>query len=271
LVGHVDLRLPVSSVAPRAARRELGIVAIPLEAELRELVALLVSELVTNSVQHAAATTESIALKAWVLPTAARVTVGDGGSGFHREVRPVGPSEEGGRGLWLVDSLADAWGICRDGRNWSWFELHGPVASPLGPFVEAVAHWSLRSKDAAWSMATSLGPPDHISARRLGWTTQAGDVVAMVCADSSGEDGPRSRHGLRQDRAGGRWWLESFRGPRHSLRAQASREASTLGQDDAPASQVRQNPGAPPDPLEPSQSRDVTPTGQLDGASPPSA
>lgn len=85
-------------------------------------VQLLVSELATNAVVHAG--------------TPMRLSVLRGTDGLRVEVRDddphvpaspthmPGPTETGGRGILLVDALADQWGVnCSEKGKTIWFEL----------------------------------------------------------------------------------------------------------------------------------------------------
>ncbi len=111
------------------ARRLVCQAAEPYIApELLETVVLLASELVTNAVVHSASSFE--------------VAVGPGSPGFTVAVTDIdtgdvttgnevaSPMAEGGRGLLLVRSLADAWGTEHSGgRKTVWFRV-GQVGSP---------------------------------------------------------------------------------------------------------------------------------------------
>jgi anti-sigma regulatory factor (Ser/Thr protein kinase) len=83
---------------------------------------LLVSELVTNSVQHSKAPDGTIELLASVTPEHIRVEVRDDGEGF--DPPPVAHHDaESGRGLQLVQELADRWGRPKGPRATVWFEI----------------------------------------------------------------------------------------------------------------------------------------------------
>lgn len=82
---------------------------------------LIVTELVTNAVRHGPGGPVEIELR-------------PGGRGIHGEVGDPGPgirhqelvrrraTEEGGRGLFLVDALSDSWGLV-DNCSRVWFEV----------------------------------------------------------------------------------------------------------------------------------------------------
>jgi anti-sigma regulatory factor (Ser/Thr protein kinase) len=87
--------------------------------------ALLVSELVTNSVVHAnvgpgGALTVEIA----TLDDRLRIAVTDPGSRLRPSMHPPDPETPGGLGLLLVDELCETWGVWQDlGPTCVWCEL----------------------------------------------------------------------------------------------------------------------------------------------------
>ena len=98
-----------------------------LDAHVSESVAfdvrLLVSELVTNSVQHAQVRAEdSIVLVVSITDEAVRVDVRDEGPGFQPPASPPPDDADSGWGLFLVEQLASAWGQGDDGKG-VWFEI----------------------------------------------------------------------------------------------------------------------------------------------------
>jgi serine phosphatase RsbU (regulator of sigma subunit)/anti-sigma regulatory factor (Ser/Thr protein kinase) len=94
-----------------------------------ETVALLVSELATNSVRHAR---DGFTVTVEPGPARIRVAVADRGPG-HPRTRSPGPVETSGRGLVIVEALSDAWGVdpAPDGVGKTvWFEIataHAPA------------------------------------------------------------------------------------------------------------------------------------------------
>ena len=85
---------------------------------------LLVSELVTNSVRHAGLGEGSrISLHIESRPEVVRVEVTDPGSGFVPDMRAITIAQESGWGLYLVDELADRWGVDAVGGTHVWFEI----------------------------------------------------------------------------------------------------------------------------------------------------
>lgn len=93
-----------------------------MSAELLRDVQLVVSELVTNSVRHSGSE-EPIQLRAWWRSGGLKVEVADGGAGFEPGPRTAAGNEEGGRGLLILESVADRWGIVRDAHTCVWFEV----------------------------------------------------------------------------------------------------------------------------------------------------
>jgi anti-sigma regulatory factor (Ser/Thr protein kinase) len=99
--------------------------AWPTFADLR----LLVSELIANGVEHSGATRDQlIGLEVSVVDERLRVEVSDPGPGFDLPRTPSShPWEaEYGRGLLIVDSLAQSWGVTQGERSTVWFELAVP-------------------------------------------------------------------------------------------------------------------------------------------------
>ena len=92
-----------------------------INGEAREVAILLVSELVTNAMRHGG---EPIRLVANITPSGLRVEVYDGNVDAFPAVRDMRPDAPGGRGLRLVDALADRWGtIEADDGKCVWFEI----------------------------------------------------------------------------------------------------------------------------------------------------
>jgi anti-sigma regulatory factor (Ser/Thr protein kinase) len=110
--------------ALRGARRQVRVLAQGvLAGERLEDALLLTGELATNGLLHGGP--GPITVWAGVDALRLRVEVHDGGAGLPRGFLPVAarPDQLGGRGLQLVDALADRWGH-RTGR-WAtvWFEI----------------------------------------------------------------------------------------------------------------------------------------------------
>jgi two-component sensor histidine kinase len=126
------LHLRNRAEAPRAARAALNGVA-DLHPDVRATAALLISELVTNSVRHAGGGAADQIEVAISVDGVLHVEVADGGAGIPPEVLDAGPEADGGRGLFIVSRLARRWGAERGGGV-VWFELDlAPGAGPAAP------------------------------------------------------------------------------------------------------------------------------------------
>src|SRR3954452_5867944 len=134
------LRMPLGSdaLAPSAARHALGTLRPELGDARYRVCELLVSELVTNVVRHTAAHRSIAAsdMRVRVYPDRVRIEVRDDGPGLAQRVN--GDQDPGGGwGLFLVDELADEWGVESGVQNCVWFEL---TRTPLASGVHAAAH-----------------------------------------------------------------------------------------------------------------------------------
>ncbi|MDJ0379489.1 ATP-binding protein [Streptomyces sp. G-G2] len=134
-----ELHFPRDPRAPGIARSTLRVVlATHGLDELTDRAELLASELATNSVRYTKGPA-SVRLR-WAHPVL-RISVSDTSPVFPLSLRPpAGQADEQGRGLAILDLLADHWGgCCLDevlfgvGGKTIWFELkleEGPPASP---------------------------------------------------------------------------------------------------------------------------------------------
>jgi anti-sigma regulatory factor (Ser/Thr protein kinase) len=118
----LSLRLDRGPDAAAKARRGLSRLRGDLDAPLMENLRLLVTELVTNSVKHTGART--IELTVQVGPSTVRTEVSDAGPGFDPEETGTPADDHTGWGLFLVERLAEQWGVDKDGgASRVWFEL----------------------------------------------------------------------------------------------------------------------------------------------------
>jgi anti-sigma regulatory factor (Ser/Thr protein kinase) len=118
----LTMRLAGGAEAAAGARAALARLHSDLDPPLIENMRLLVTELIANSVKHADA--EHIALKVVVGSRAVLVEVADEGPGFQPSGRLEDQDQSSGWGLFLVDRLADRWGVARENRGTRvWFEL----------------------------------------------------------------------------------------------------------------------------------------------------
>jgi anti-sigma regulatory factor (Ser/Thr protein kinase) len=96
-----------------------------LPAAVRADILLLVTELVTNAVRHAdVGPDQRVCVELHQGPRRVRVEVVDPGTTFTRVHRPVPRDESGGWGLFLVDRIADEWGVSHaPSGTCVWFEM----------------------------------------------------------------------------------------------------------------------------------------------------
>ena len=115
---HVDLQ--PTPAAARAARAFLADHLGPLDADSAYAAALCASELVTNGVLHART---PIVVGVTIGAERLLVTVADGAGGTPH-MPPPDDERPSGRGLMLVDALADQWGVAdADEGKTVWFTV----------------------------------------------------------------------------------------------------------------------------------------------------
>ena len=119
--ARLTLRLPDTVGASPLARAAVDVVGFELSDFARENAQLVVSELVTNALEHGGGETRLL-LEA----RGDRRIVGeivDEGDGFTPPpMRLPAASAQRGRGLWLVSSLAERWGV-KEGTTRVWFQM----------------------------------------------------------------------------------------------------------------------------------------------------
>jgi anti-sigma regulatory factor (Ser/Thr protein kinase) len=116
---HIEIRRDVR--APARARRAVEAFVDDLGKGTAADVKLLVSELISNSVKYGGAGAISLALRSEQRGHLHAEVVDDGGR-FVPQARDRPATEAGGWGLYLVETLADRWGV-RDGGARVWFEI----------------------------------------------------------------------------------------------------------------------------------------------------
>ena len=118
----LSMRLSGGPEAAARARRALSKLRADLDPPTMETLRLLVTELVANSIRHARA--DALTLRIIVGNKTVLTEVTDEGPGFD-PVKAGKPREDHtGWGLFLVERLADRWGVAREGRATRvWFEL----------------------------------------------------------------------------------------------------------------------------------------------------
>jgi anti-sigma regulatory factor (Ser/Thr protein kinase) len=128
VLRSVSFEIPGGTPAPGVARHCVleGLGEVLAEEE-RSNLALLISELVTNSVKHAGMVNETdvIRVHAAVAPDRTRIEVCDTGAGFTPGQPQVRSFESGGGGLGLVllDRLSATWGVTVEEDVCVWAEL----------------------------------------------------------------------------------------------------------------------------------------------------
>ncbi|MFI4990602.1 MAG: ATP-binding protein [Solirubrobacterales bacterium] len=122
---RVELALERDVQAPALARAEIAECCRELElgGSLCQSLILLVSEVVSNAVRHSSGDSSApVGLVASFGERTIRVTVTDAGSGF--TPRPRDPARtHDGYGLYLLEKVADRWGVESCGGTEVWFEL----------------------------------------------------------------------------------------------------------------------------------------------------
>ncbi len=124
----LELTLPAGPQAASAARVAFEDLEPELDSTLLKDLCLMVSELVTNSIRHASSDPRDVVeLRAWLCGDRVRIEVSDGGPEFTPVATRGRGGEVGGWGLFIVDSLADRWGVeRRQRRNCVWVEIDVP-------------------------------------------------------------------------------------------------------------------------------------------------
>jgi anti-sigma regulatory factor (Ser/Thr protein kinase) len=106
--------LPADGLAVRGARQHVRkqFEDWGLAPDDCDTAALVISELVTNALIHTAS--EVITCDLETVPGQILIRVMDeGGSKSAPSSQPAAPNDKGGRGLMLVESLSERWGVCQ--------------------------------------------------------------------------------------------------------------------------------------------------------------
>ncbi|MFD4577507.1 ATP-binding protein [Streptomyces sp. NPDC058417] len=115
------------------------------QADLIESAELLLTELATNALRHG--TGKEIGVRLFVRDGRCVIQVSDG-STSRPELRHAGVDEEGGRGLILVDSLSESWGVSPDGTT-VWCILQRTEGSQEMPPAAVIDRSRSRSRCAS--------------------------------------------------------------------------------------------------------------------------
>jgi anti-sigma regulatory factor (Ser/Thr protein kinase) len=121
--ARLDSRTESTPLARHLLRAYLA--ALPTGDRYRDIAELLLGELFANAVQHSDAPDDRLIEVRFALTgTRLRLEVHDAGTG-RPNLRAPFPDDEHGRGLFLVNELAERWGCC-------------PRAGGIGKFVWAL-------------------------------------------------------------------------------------------------------------------------------------
>jgi serine/threonine-protein kinase RsbW len=174
---RLALRLSADPRAPLVARREIRSFAAGLDEQMRSNLALLVSELVTNSLRHASRGPESwVRLEATITPDSVRVEVADPGDRFPSSRNAEG---EGGWGLLLVDRVASRWGVLRDQQTRVRFEADLPRPTGRDCWRDVVGGWPESCVETARRICAVLGPPEPATQSALVWDRDDGCRIVV--------------------------------------------------------------------------------------------
>jgi anti-sigma regulatory factor (Ser/Thr protein kinase) len=118
----IELRLRPDPRSPAEARRTLDVLRTSIDDPVVDDAALLVSEVIANSVQHAGLDpSDEIEVRIRGTRSMLHVDVTDPGPGFQPDARPT--ESDGGWGLRLVDRLSTRWGVENGETTRVWFDL----------------------------------------------------------------------------------------------------------------------------------------------------
>lgn len=127
-VMRVDHHASSAAVVRRWLAEQLAGLSTDLIAD----VTMVGTELVANAIRHATPLPGGfVAVNCEVTPTHVEICVTDGGAESEPEPRTAGMDDVDGRGLTIVNALAQRWGVRKgsDGQSvWAWL---GPVRAAL--------------------------------------------------------------------------------------------------------------------------------------------
>jgi anti-sigma regulatory factor (Ser/Thr protein kinase) len=126
----LQLALPAEAASVPEARRALArlLKESALPDELSADISLLAGELVTNAIKHGSREGDEIRLRVERRAGCVRIAVDDAARGSSvPQVLSQDVQRAGGRGLGMIDRIADRWGEqIVGGRNEVWFEIELP-------------------------------------------------------------------------------------------------------------------------------------------------
>lgn len=128
------MTVPHAAASAALARRRIvsDLMAFHVRETALDDVALVVSELVSNAVRHGRAVPGTGVSIGWeCVDDGLQLRVTDGGSAEEPQVRRAGPKDTTGRGLAVVRTLADDWGVERNADGTTvWARILTPCEEP---------------------------------------------------------------------------------------------------------------------------------------------
>jgi anti-sigma regulatory factor (Ser/Thr protein kinase) len=125
----VELILPAALTTPAEARAVVEAIGSDLPEPVLIDVKLLMTELVANALKHASRGIQAVIIRI-TRNHFVRVEVLDPGPMFNPDPRPPGTGTGSGRGLFLVDAVANAWGVePEEAGKKVWFEMRVAAGS----------------------------------------------------------------------------------------------------------------------------------------------
>src|SRR4051795_5070387 len=127
-----ELNLASDDGAPGRVRRTLRVICAGSDGGAIADAELAVTEVVTNAVLHAGG--DGVSISFWSEGPILDVLVSDGGPGFTPVLVPPDIDQIGGRGLSIVDTVAESWGssICAPSSVWMRFAMPNSHAPATG-------------------------------------------------------------------------------------------------------------------------------------------
>lgn len=126
---RAETEIPVSRTVAAEARQWVSDLGRDLDTTSREIITLMLSELVSNSVRHGGLSPDDhVDIRVTRRDGVIRVEVHDEGQGFDlTHVYPPGkrtdPAHDHGYGLQLVDAMSARWGVDPSRPTTVWFEF----------------------------------------------------------------------------------------------------------------------------------------------------
>jgi serine phosphatase RsbU (regulator of sigma subunit)/anti-sigma regulatory factor (Ser/Thr protein kinase) len=170
-----SIEVAVDRKAPAAARRHVtaALEAQNVDDDVVGIVELLVSEVVTNFVQHENSPLVEVTV---TVDRAVKVNVsGIAGLPSVALVHPAGPpalSSEGGRGLSILDTLSAAWGTRREGgRTAVWFTVRGEGTDDIARMHDLTSTTTTMPAPSGNVISSSSVASDAVLAEAIAITT----------------------------------------------------------------------------------------------------